>query len=68
LWFIYGSSISLPTSGPSVPCLDQNSVIFAMVVYVYAKPSLTDSTNTWLLAGCMTAALFLLIAAQLASQ
>jgi hypothetical protein len=43
-------------------------VIFAMVVYVYSKPSFRQARNSWLLAGCATAALFLLISVQLGTQ
>jgi hypothetical protein len=43
-------------------------VIFAMMIYTYRKPSLTGATNSWLLFGCATAALFLLLATQLGSQ
>jgi hypothetical protein len=43
-------------------------VIFAMMIYIYRKPSLTGTTNSWLLFGCATAALFLLLAVQLGSQ
>ena len=43
-------------------------VIFAMMIYVYYKPSLTGSGNSWLLAGCLTAAVFLLMAVQLTAH
>ena len=43
-------------------------VIFAMMIYLYRKPSLTGTTTSWLLLGCVTAALFLLLAVQLGSQ
>ncbi|MDV3278352.1 MAG: hypothetical protein LYZ69_07790 [Nitrososphaerales archaeon] len=43
-------------------------VIFAMMIYAYYKPSLTGSSNSWLLAGCVTAAVFLLLAVQLTGQ
>jgi hypothetical protein len=39
-------------------------VIFAMMMYLYRKPSLTGATSSWLLVGCVTAALFLLLAMQ----
>jgi uncharacterized membrane protein (DUF106 family) len=42
-------------------------VIFSMMVYAYFKPSLTGRSNTWLLLGCLTGAVFLLIAVQLSS-
>jgi hypothetical protein len=42
-------------------------VIFAMMIYLYSKPSLTSRTNSWLLFGCATAAVFLLLAMQLGS-
>lgn len=42
-------------------------VIFAMMIYAYFKPSLTGTSNSWLLAGCVTASVFLLMAVQLAS-
>jgi len=42
-------------------------IIFAMMIYAYYKPTLTGSGSSWLLAGCLTAAVFLLIAVQLAS-
>jgi len=42
-------------------------VIFSMVVYLYYKPTLTVTTNNWLLLGCVVAACFLLIAVQLGS-
>jgi len=43
-------------------------VIFAMMIYVYFKPSLSARSNTWLLAGCLVAAIFLLLAVQLTAQ
>ncbi len=43
-------------------------VIFAMMIYIYRKPSLTGATNSWLLFGCAMAAFFLLLAIQLGSQ
>ncbi len=43
-------------------------VIFAMMIYMYRRPSLNAKTNSWLLIGLVTAALFLLIAVQLGSQ
>jgi peptidoglycan/LPS O-acetylase OafA/YrhL len=43
-------------------------VIFAMVVYVYYKPTITVASNNWLLLGCVVAASFLLIAVQLGSR
>jgi hypothetical protein len=43
-------------------------VIFAMMIYIYHKPSLTGRAKSWLLFGCATAALFLLLAMQLGSQ
>ena len=43
-------------------------VIFAMIVYAYRKPTLTGRTNSWLLIGCVTAAIFLLLGVQLGSQ
>jgi len=42
-------------------------MIFAMMIQVYRKPSITGTTNTWLLLGCAAAASFVLIAAQLAN-
>ncbi len=42
-------------------------VIFSMIIYAYYKPSLTGSSNTWLLAGCVTGSVFLLMAVQLSS-
>jgi len=42
-------------------------VIFSMMVYAYYKPSLTGTSNSWLLAGCVTGAVFLLLAVQLSS-
>jgi uncharacterized membrane protein len=43
-------------------------VIFSMMVYVYFKPSLTGRANSWLLAGCLAAEVFLLMAVQLTAQ
>lgn len=43
-------------------------IIFAMMIYVYRKPSLTGATTSWLLLGCVTAAAVLLLAMQLGSQ
>jgi hypothetical protein len=43
-------------------------VIFAMIIYAYRRPSLTGTTISWLLFGCATAALFLLLAMQLGNQ
>ncbi|HYB76356.1 MAG TPA: hypothetical protein VEC08_05305 [Nitrososphaerales archaeon] len=48
--------------------LGSGLVIFAMMIYAYYKPSLTGSGNSWLLAGCVTAAVFLLLAVQLTAQ
>lgn len=48
--------------------LGSELVIFAMLVYVYYKPSLTLPTINWLLLGCSIAASFLLIAVQLSSH
>lgn len=42
-------------------------IIFAMMIYIYRKPSLTAATS-WLLLGCATAAIFLLFAMQLGGQ
>jgi hypothetical protein len=42
-------------------------VIFSMMVYAYYKPSLIGRSNTWLLLGCLTGAVLLLIAVQLSS-
>jgi len=42
-------------------------VIFSMMIYAYYKPSLTGSSNTWLLAGCVTESVLLLLAVQLAT-
>jgi len=42
-------------------------LIFAMMIQVYRKPSITGSSNSWLLLGCSAAALFLLLAVQLAT-
>jgi hypothetical protein len=42
-------------------------VLFSMMIYAYYKPSLTGTANTWLLAGCLTGAVFLLLAVQLSS-
>ena len=43
-------------------------VIFSMMIYVYFRPSLTGRSNSWLLAGCLAAAVFLLLAVQLTAQ
>ena len=48
--------------------LGSELVIFAMVVYIYYKPTLTAESNNWLLLGCLVAASFLLIAVQLGSR
>lgn len=48
--------------------LGSEFIIFAMLVYVYYKPTLTVSTTNWLLLGCIVAAIFLLIAVQLGSS
>jgi hypothetical protein len=47
--------------------LGSELVIFAMVVYIYYKPTLTVETSSWLLLGCVVAAFFLLVAVQLGS-
>ena len=47
--------------------LGSELVIFAMAVYVYLNPSISSTSNTWLLVGCVIAAVFLLIAVQLGS-
>jgi hypothetical protein len=43
-------------------------VIFAMAIYVFTKPSLTGRGNTWLLIGCLGAAILLLMAVQLGTS
>jgi len=48
--------------------LGSELVIFAMVVYIYYKPTLTTANSNWLLLGCAVAASFLLIAVQLGSR
>jgi hypothetical protein len=48
--------------------LGSELVIFAMVVYIYSKPTLTIANSNWLLVGCAVAASFLLIAVQLGSR
>jgi len=47
--------------------LGSELIIFAMVVYIYYKPTLTVETSNWLLLGCVVAAAFLLVAVQLGS-
>lgn len=47
--------------------LGSELVIFSMALYVYYRPSIASSSNRWLLAGCVVAAVFLLIAVQLGS-
>ena len=42
-------------------------VLFSMMIYAYYKPSLTGATNTWLLVGCLTGSVFLLIAVQMST-
>ncbi len=42
-------------------------VIFSMIVYVFYKHPLTKSNINWLLLGCVTATLFLVIAVFLGS-
>ncbi|MDA4129556.1 MAG: hypothetical protein OK457_02185 [Thaumarchaeota archaeon] len=48
--------------------LGSELIIFAMVVYIYYKPTLTTESNNWLLLGCLIAASFLLVAVQLGSR
>jgi peptidoglycan/LPS O-acetylase OafA/YrhL len=48
--------------------LGSELIIFAMVVYIYYKPTLTTASNNWLLLGCVIAATFLLVAVQLGSR
>jgi hypothetical protein len=48
--------------------LGSELVIFAMIVYIYYKPTLTVADSNWLLLGCLVAASFLLIAVQLGSR
>jgi peptidoglycan/LPS O-acetylase OafA/YrhL len=48
--------------------LGSELIIFAMVVYIYYKPTLTKEGNNWLLLGCLIAASFLLVAVQLGSR
>jgi hypothetical protein len=43
-------------------------VVFSMALYVFSKPTLTGRTNTWLLIGCLGAAILLLIAVQLGTS
>lgn len=43
-------------------------LIFAMALYVFTKPALTGRTNTWLLLGCLGAAILLLMAVQLGTS
>jgi hypothetical protein len=47
--------------------LGSELVIFAMIVYIYYRPTLSVSNSNWLLVGCVIAASFLLIAVQLGS-
>lgn len=47
--------------------LGSELVIFAMIVYIYYKPSITAESSNWLLVGCLVAASFLLVAVQLGS-
>ena len=47
--------------------LGSELIIFAMVVYIYYKPTLTLENSNWLLLGCVVAAAFLLVAVQLGS-
>jgi hypothetical protein len=42
-------------------------LLFSMMIYAYYKPSLTGTSNTWLLVGCLTGAVFLLLAVQLST-
>jgi ATP/ADP translocase len=48
--------------------LGSELVIFAMIAYIFYKPSLTMANRNWLLAGCFLAAAFLLIAVQLGTR
>ena len=48
--------------------LGSELVIFAMVVYIYYKPTLTVTSSNWLFLGCLVAAFFLLVAVQLGSR
>ncbi len=40
-------------------------MIFATVIYVYSKPTITGPYTKWLVMGCITAGAFLLVAVQL---
>jgi hypothetical protein len=42
-------------------------VIFSMMVYAYNVPSLTGRSNSWLIAGCVTGCVFLMIAVQVSN-
>jgi hypothetical protein len=44
--------------------LGSELVIFSMLIYIYGKPSLAGKQGTWLLLGCVLAAIFLLISIQ----
>ena len=48
--------------------LGSELIIFSMLVYVFSKPSLSNSNGNWLLLGCAVAAAFLLISVQLGTQ
>lgn len=43
-------------------------IAFAMLVYVYSKPSFPRTSKAWLLSGSIVVAIFLLLALMMAAQ
>jgi hypothetical protein len=64
LWFLDISSLQRVFGA----LLASELVIFATAIYVFYKPTMTGPNTKWLVMGCATAAVFLLIAVGLGSQ
>jgi RsiW-degrading membrane proteinase PrsW (M82 family) len=64
LWFVDISTLQRVFGA----LLGSELMIFATLIYVYYKPTMTGPNSKWLLMGCTTAAVFLLIAVQLGSH
>lgn len=64
LWFIDISSLQRVFGA----MLASELVIFATAVYVYYKPTMLGPNTKWIVMGCATAGVFLLLGVQLGGQ
>jgi hypothetical protein len=64
LWFLDISTLQRVFGA----LLASELVIFATAIYVYSKPTMAGPNAKWLVMGCATAAVFLLISVQLGSR